>query len=113
MLRKTIKKADLEGANAIKAAIEDLRASSGPGASSGLVGKWAALKSILEFTADGKAKNLSNGDAGNWRETREGFLVQWDNGWQHLIVKNIEGFTGQFQGPKGEVGAIKYVPTVD
>lgn len=108
LLEETIRKADLDGANAIKAAIEDLQIPRGGAAALALVGSWQVQNSTIEFTADGKAFNRTNNDEGLWRENRNMIEVRWENGWRHVVSPQGAGFAGQFLGPKGEAGPLSY-----
>lgn len=110
LLKETTKKGDLEGALAIKKELESLAIPAGgtmkPAAA--ILGKWQADKFVLEFTADGKVVNQSNGDTGQWRETGNSIDVAWANGWRHQMRLMEGGFRGMFLGPKGETGPLDY-----
>lgn len=95
ILKETTKKGDLQGAMAVKEAIDRLQGEikSGSRTAADFVGRWKGPVWTAESFADGTIK-YSNGHAGRWKEVGTTVYVEVDDGEVHEIKRCPEGYSG-------------------
>lgn len=95
ILKETTKKGDLQGAMAVKEAIDRLQGEikSGSGVAGGFVGRWKGPAWTAESFPDGTIK-YSHGHTGRWKEVGTTVYIEVDNGEMHEIQRCAEGYSG-------------------